>query len=129
MARLGAKVVGADASETNIEVAKLHAVESGLAIDYRATTAEAIAKSLEGMADVAKLPLPKVLKVKVAQEFKDVEWVRKHWDEAASYEEDTDVEDEEYLEEDVEVEGRAGQQGGEGTGMGHTVTQDVSTGC
>ncbi|MEX6506310.1 bifunctional 2-polyprenyl-6-hydroxyphenol methylase/3-demethylubiquinol 3-O-methyltransferase UbiG [Jiella sp. M17.18] len=43
MARLGADVVGADASETNIEVAKLHAAEGGLAIDYRATTAEAIA--------------------------------------------------------------------------------------
>lgn len=42
MARLGASVVGADASETNIEVARLHAEQSGLAIDYRATTAEAI---------------------------------------------------------------------------------------
>ena len=47
MARLGARVVGADASETNIEVAKLHAAESGLAIDYRATTAEAIAEGGE----------------------------------------------------------------------------------
>jgi 2-polyprenyl-6-hydroxyphenyl methylase/3-demethylubiquinone-9 3-methyltransferase len=43
MARLGAAVVGADASETNIEVAKLHAAESGVKIDYRATTAEALA--------------------------------------------------------------------------------------
>ncbi|MAU95811.1 MAG: bifunctional 3-demethylubiquinol 3-O-methyltransferase/2-polyprenyl-6-hydroxyphenol methylase [Fulvimarina sp.] len=43
LARLGAHVVGADASETNIEVAKIHAAGSGLAIDYRATTAEAIA--------------------------------------------------------------------------------------
>jgi len=43
MARLGASVVGADASATNIEVAKLHAAESGLAIDYRAETAEALA--------------------------------------------------------------------------------------
>jgi 2-polyprenyl-6-hydroxyphenyl methylase/3-demethylubiquinone-9 3-methyltransferase len=42
MARLGADVVGADASETNIEVAKLHAAQSGLAIDYRATTSEAL---------------------------------------------------------------------------------------
>ena len=41
MARLGAEVVGADASETNIEVAKLHAAESSVTIDYRATTAEA----------------------------------------------------------------------------------------
>ncbi len=43
MARLGAEVVGADASETNIEVAKLHAAETGVKIDYRATTAEALA--------------------------------------------------------------------------------------
>ncbi|MBO0906470.1 bifunctional 2-polyprenyl-6-hydroxyphenol methylase/3-demethylubiquinol 3-O-methyltransferase UbiG [Jiella sonneratiae] len=43
LARLGAGVGGADASETNIEVARLHAEGSGLAIDYRATTAEAIA--------------------------------------------------------------------------------------
>lgn len=42
MARLGAEVVGADASETNIEVAKLHAQQSGLDIDYRATTSEAL---------------------------------------------------------------------------------------
>ncbi|MCW1841978.1 bifunctional 2-polyprenyl-6-hydroxyphenol methylase/3-demethylubiquinol 3-O-methyltransferase UbiG [Prosthecomicrobium hirschii] len=45
MARLGATVVGADASETNIEVARLHAAEAGLAIDYRATTAEDLAAS------------------------------------------------------------------------------------
>ncbi|MBO0661974.1 bifunctional 2-polyprenyl-6-hydroxyphenol methylase/3-demethylubiquinol 3-O-methyltransferase UbiG [Jiella sp. MQZ9-1] len=43
LSRLGATVVGADASDTNIEVAKLHAAGSGLDIDYRATTAEAIA--------------------------------------------------------------------------------------
>lgn len=40
LTRLGAEVVGADASATNIEVARLHADKSGLAIDYRATTAE-----------------------------------------------------------------------------------------
>ncbi len=40
MARLGAEVLGADASETNIEVAKIHAAQSGLEIDYRAETAE-----------------------------------------------------------------------------------------
>ncbi|WP_295810268.1 bifunctional 2-polyprenyl-6-hydroxyphenol methylase/3-demethylubiquinol 3-O-methyltransferase UbiG [uncultured Nitratireductor sp.] len=43
MARLGAEVVGADASETNIEVARIHAEQSKLAIDYRATSAEALA--------------------------------------------------------------------------------------
>lgn len=42
MARLGANVVGADASEVNIEIAKLHAEQSGLDIDYRATTSEAL---------------------------------------------------------------------------------------
>ena len=47
MARLGAGVVGADASETNIEVAKLHAAESKVEIDYRATTAEALAEAGE----------------------------------------------------------------------------------
>jgi 2-polyprenyl-6-hydroxyphenyl methylase/3-demethylubiquinone-9 3-methyltransferase len=47
LARLGGKVVGADASATNIEIAKLHAAESGLAIDYRATTAEDLAAARE----------------------------------------------------------------------------------
>ncbi len=47
MARLGATVVGADASETNIEVAKLHAAEGGLTIDYRAMTAEDLADAGE----------------------------------------------------------------------------------
>ncbi|MCR9121589.1 MAG: bifunctional 2-polyprenyl-6-hydroxyphenol methylase/3-demethylubiquinol 3-O-methyltransferase UbiG [Phyllobacteriaceae bacterium] len=42
MARLGADVVGADASETNIEVAKIHAEQSGVTVDYRATTSEAL---------------------------------------------------------------------------------------
>ncbi|MCP1199940.1 bifunctional 2-polyprenyl-6-hydroxyphenol methylase/3-demethylubiquinol 3-O-methyltransferase UbiG [Notoacmeibacter sp. MSK16QG-6] len=43
MRRLGAEVVGADASETNIKVARIHAEQSGLDIDYRATTAETLA--------------------------------------------------------------------------------------
>lgn len=47
MARLGAEVVGADASETNIEVAKLHAAETGVDVDYRATTAEELADAGE----------------------------------------------------------------------------------
>ncbi len=42
MARLGAEVMGADAAEGNIPVARLHAGEQGLAIDYRHTTAEAL---------------------------------------------------------------------------------------
>jgi 2-polyprenyl-6-hydroxyphenyl methylase / 3-demethylubiquinone-9 3-methyltransferase len=47
MARLGADVVGADASATNIEVARLHAAESGVKVDYRATTAEDLAAAGE----------------------------------------------------------------------------------
>ncbi len=43
MARLGAGVTGADAAERNIPVARLHAEAQGLAIDYRHTTAEALA--------------------------------------------------------------------------------------
>jgi 2-polyprenyl-6-hydroxyphenyl methylase/3-demethylubiquinone-9 3-methyltransferase len=66
MARLGADVVGADASATNIGVAELHAREAGLAIDYRATTAEAlgaagecfdIVLAMEIVEHVADLPL------------------------------------------------------------------------
>jgi 2-polyprenyl-6-hydroxyphenyl methylase/3-demethylubiquinone-9 3-methyltransferase len=47
MARLGAEVVGADAAGGNIPVARLHARQSGLEIDYRHTTAEALAEAGE----------------------------------------------------------------------------------
>jgi 2-polyprenyl-6-hydroxyphenyl methylase/3-demethylubiquinone-9 3-methyltransferase len=47
MARLGADVVGADAAEGNIPVAQIHAQQSGLEIDYRHTTAEALAAAGE----------------------------------------------------------------------------------
>jgi 2-polyprenyl-6-hydroxyphenyl methylase/3-demethylubiquinone-9 3-methyltransferase len=47
MARLGATVVGADAAERNIPVAQVHAAQSGLTIDYRHTTAEALAAAGE----------------------------------------------------------------------------------
>ena len=47
MARLGATVVGADAAERNIPVARIHAEQSGLQIDYRHTTAEALAEAGE----------------------------------------------------------------------------------
>jgi 2-polyprenyl-6-hydroxyphenyl methylase/3-demethylubiquinone-9 3-methyltransferase len=47
MARLGATVVGADAAERNIPVAQVHAEQSGLEIDYRHTTAEALAAAGE----------------------------------------------------------------------------------
>src|SRR5579862_27062 len=47
LARLGAAVVGADPSEENIAVARDHAAQSGLAIDYRNTAAEALAEAGE----------------------------------------------------------------------------------
>jgi len=43
MTRLGFRVTGADASDKNIQIAGLHAAQSGLAIDYRCVTAEALA--------------------------------------------------------------------------------------
>src|SRR5262245_1070876 len=66
LTRLGARVLGADPSQTNIEAAKLHAAAAGLAVDYRATTAEALAdegerfdvvidmEAVEQWADVAR---------------------------------------------------------------------------
>ncbi|MBI1393321.1 MAG: bifunctional 2-polyprenyl-6-hydroxyphenol methylase/3-demethylubiquinol 3-O-methyltransferase UbiG [Alphaproteobacteria bacterium] len=42
MRRLGAEVVGIDASEMNVKVAATHAEETGLSIDYRASTVEAL---------------------------------------------------------------------------------------
>ena len=47
MARLGAEVVGADAAEGNLPVARVHAAQSGLEIDYRHITAEALAEAGE----------------------------------------------------------------------------------
>ena len=47
LARLGATMVGADPSANNIQAARLHAARGGLAIDYRVTTAEALAEAGE----------------------------------------------------------------------------------
>jgi 2-polyprenyl-6-hydroxyphenyl methylase / 3-demethylubiquinone-9 3-methyltransferase len=47
LARLGAAMVGADPSGSNIAVAQQHAAQSGLKIDYRNTTAEALAAAGE----------------------------------------------------------------------------------
>jgi 2-polyprenyl-6-hydroxyphenyl methylase/3-demethylubiquinone-9 3-methyltransferase len=47
LARIGAEVVGADPSSSNIEVARLHAARSGTAVDYRCTTAEALGEAGE----------------------------------------------------------------------------------
>lgn len=65
MARLGATVVGVDPAERNIEVARLHAAESGLEIDYRATTAEALADAGEAF-DV-------VLNMEVVEHVSDID--------------------------------------------------------
>ncbi|WP_238366408.1 bifunctional 2-polyprenyl-6-hydroxyphenol methylase/3-demethylubiquinol 3-O-methyltransferase UbiG [Mesobacterium pallidum] len=47
MARLGATVIGVDAAARNIPVAETHAAQSGLDIDYRHDTAEAMAAAGE----------------------------------------------------------------------------------
>lgn len=66
LARLGGKVVGADPSETNIEIAQRHSRQSGVIVDYRVTTAEALADkgetfdvvlSMEVVEHVADMPL------------------------------------------------------------------------
>lgn len=65
MARLGAEVVGVDASATNIEVARLHAQESGVPVEYHATTAEAL--------DAAGERFDIVLALEVVEHVADVE--------------------------------------------------------
>jgi 2-polyprenyl-6-hydroxyphenyl methylase / 3-demethylubiquinone-9 3-methyltransferase len=52
MARLGFEVMGVDASPRNIGTAAAHAAEQGLAIDYRASTAEDLLAAGEGPFDV-----------------------------------------------------------------------------
>jgi 2-polyprenyl-6-hydroxyphenyl methylase / 3-demethylubiquinone-9 3-methyltransferase len=47
LARLGAQIVGADPAAENIAAAIAHAQESGVPVDYRATTAEALAEAGE----------------------------------------------------------------------------------
>ena len=65
MARMGADVLGADASEKNIGIAKAHAAGSGVPVDYRAVTAEALAEAGETF-DV-------VLNMEVVEHVADVE--------------------------------------------------------
>ncbi len=66
LARLGASMVGADAGAANIAAAKAHAEAQGLVIDFRATTAEALASqgasfdvviAMEIVEHVADLPM------------------------------------------------------------------------
>lgn len=45
LARMGGQVIAIDAAQENIDVARTHAEQSGVAVDYRATTAEALAAS------------------------------------------------------------------------------------
>ncbi|MCC5878661.1 MAG: bifunctional 2-polyprenyl-6-hydroxyphenol methylase/3-demethylubiquinol 3-O-methyltransferase UbiG [Idiomarina sp.] len=52
MARLGANVSGIDMSAEALEVARLHALDSALTIDYQQTTAEAFAEAHAGEFDV-----------------------------------------------------------------------------
>jgi 2-polyprenyl-6-hydroxyphenyl methylase/3-demethylubiquinone-9 3-methyltransferase len=47
LARLGASMVGADPATANIEVARSHAAQEGLSIDYRDATAESLADAGE----------------------------------------------------------------------------------
>jgi 2-polyprenyl-6-hydroxyphenyl methylase / 3-demethylubiquinone-9 3-methyltransferase len=52
MARMGAQVIGADMAGKALSVAKLHALEANVTVDYRETTAEALAAELPGQFDV-----------------------------------------------------------------------------
>ena len=52
MARLGFAVTGVDASAENVAVARVHAEEGGLDVDYRAATAEALLAEGAGPFDV-----------------------------------------------------------------------------
>jgi 2-polyprenyl-6-hydroxyphenyl methylase / 3-demethylubiquinone-9 3-methyltransferase len=66
LARLGATMTGVDPSETNIDAARAHAEQGGLAIDYRCSTAEQLAEqgeqfdlvlAMEVVEHVADVPL------------------------------------------------------------------------
>lgn len=52
LAQRGAHVTGIDMGEAPLGVARLHARESGLTIDYRQTTAEALAEQEAGQYDI-----------------------------------------------------------------------------
>ncbi|MFP5077388.1 bifunctional 2-polyprenyl-6-hydroxyphenol methylase/3-demethylubiquinol 3-O-methyltransferase UbiG [Rhizobium sp. YIM 134829] len=69
MARMGAEVVGADASEKNIRIAETHAKASGVAVDYRAVTAESLAADGETF-DI-------VLNMEVVEHVSDVDFFLK----------------------------------------------------
>jgi 2-polyprenyl-6-hydroxyphenyl methylase / 3-demethylubiquinone-9 3-methyltransferase len=52
LARIGAKVTGADASEKNIKTAMLHSEKNNLSIEYLVTTAESLAQERPAYYDV-----------------------------------------------------------------------------
>ena len=66
MARLGAEVVGLDASARNVKTAMAHARASGVDADYRATTVEALG-------DTDEAPFDVVLALEVAEHVADVD--------------------------------------------------------
>lgn len=66
MCRLGANVVGVDASESTIDVAKEHALQMGLTIDYRQTSIEAMVADEEPLFDV-------ILALEVVEHVADVQ--------------------------------------------------------
>jgi 2-polyprenyl-6-hydroxyphenyl methylase/3-demethylubiquinone-9 3-methyltransferase len=47
LARLGADMVGIDPAAENVEIARAHAAETGVTVDYRATLAETLAEAGE----------------------------------------------------------------------------------
>jgi 2-polyprenyl-6-hydroxyphenyl methylase / 3-demethylubiquinone-9 3-methyltransferase len=66
LARIGASMTGVDPSETNVEAARVHAEQGGVAIDYRCSTAEQLAEqgeqfdlvlAMEVVEHVADVPL------------------------------------------------------------------------
>src|SRR5450631_44106 len=61
LARLGAQMVGADPSKENIAVASAHAQESGVAVGYRATTAEELAAAKERFGVVRSIKVAEVV--------------------------------------------------------------------
>lgn len=52
LARAGAQVVGIDLAEELLDVAKSHADESGIGVDYRRVSAEALAEAESGSFDI-----------------------------------------------------------------------------
>lgn len=53
LARAGARTTGIDLASAALQAARLHALESGIQVDYRETSAEALADAAPGTFDVA----------------------------------------------------------------------------